>query len=294
MKNNFRTDLALEVVENMGKELPDGVIQSKKEIGKLNINIVEIKNENAEKLMEKPRGKYITITTKPIYKADILEDKDIENIAELIQELLPGEGTVLVVGLGNNDITPDAVGPMAAHGILATKHINGEDIGLNKLRKVAVISPGVLGQTGIESSEIIKAVAQNIAPCAVIAIDALAARSADRLGSTIQISNTGISPGAGVKNKRMELSRKTLGFPVISLGIPTVVDAKTLAVDLVQAQEVKREEIEKIFSPHGGNMMITPREIDVLISHSANIIAKAVNKALHKNISLEDINYLMN
>lgn len=290
----FRTDLALEAAEPHLKGPDSGVLQTDETLGGLAVNRVKITGEAAAKTIGKPLGDYVTITVPAFYGAEEISEENVCAIAREILDMLPKTGLVLVVGLGNNDITPDAVGPRTARQILATRHISrdlAEQNGLQDLRAAAAIAPGVLGQTGIETSEIVRSLVDDIKPSAVIVIDALAARSASRLGNTVQITNTGISPGSGVMNARKELSEKTLGVPVVSIGIPTVVDAATLAEDLLEGSgaESRRE----FFEPGGNPMMITPREIDVLIGHACKTLSLAINKALQPGMTLEEIGYLV-
>ena len=197
--------------------------------------------------------------------------------------LLPERGTVLVTGLGNESITPDALGPRASRMVLATRHIQGEfarSSGLDDLRATAVLAPGVLGQTGVESGEIVGGLCEVVHPAAVIAIDALASRSVARLGCTVQLCDTGIAPGSGVGNNRKELTEQLLGIPVIGLGVPTVVDARTLAAELTG-----REDAAEQVAPRGAQMMVTPREIDLIISRASRLVAMAVNAALQPDYS---------
>ena len=291
----YRTDLAIEAAEPHLKKLPGGVSQKERRLGNLKIECVEINEPSGAEMLGKPMGTYVTVSAPPLYSAVNIEEEEIEAIAGEIAAMLPQEGLVLVVGLGNNDITPDAIGPRAAHQVLATRHISGDaaaSSGFGSLRAAAVLAPGVLGQTGIETSEIIRSVVDDIKPGAVIVIDALAARSAARLGNTIQIASSGISPGSGVMNRRKELSRETLGIPVVSIGVPTVVDAATLAGDLMDTSEEDVEKRREMFEPQGRTMMITPREIDVLVGHASKVLALAINKALHPQMTLEEITYL--
>lgn len=292
---SFRTDLAVESAEPHGKSLK-GVTQEERTVGNLKINRVEITDEGSAQLIGKAIGEYITITVPTFASVIEITEEETEEIARQISTLLPDEGLVLVVGLGNNDITPDAVGPRTVRQVLATRHISGEvarQNGLYHLRATAAIAPGVLGQTGIETSEIIRSIVADINPSAIIVVDALAARCAARLGNTIQISNTGISPGSGVMNARKELSRSTMGVPVISIGIPTVVDATTLASDLLESREQEGDERRALFEPQGQAMMITPREIDVLIGHACKTLSLAINKAIQPDMTLEEIGYMV-
>ncbi|MBQ7646601.1 MAG: GPR endopeptidase, partial [Clostridia bacterium] len=231
---NIRTDLALELREDLEDEI-SGVESDENLLGHAKITRIRIVDSNGEKAIGKPKGTYVTVEVPPFTENSGMDDDALAAVKEELGRLLPENGTVLVVGLGNESITPDAFGPRTAGRVIATRHISGDfarSIGLDGLRSVAVVSPGVLGNTGIESSEIIRGVADKTGPSCVICIDALASRSLARLGSTIQISDSGISPGSGVGNSRKELSEKTLGIPVISLGVPTVVDAATMVKDL--------------------------------------------------------------
>ncbi|MEG1447848.1 MAG: GPR endopeptidase, partial [Oscillospiraceae bacterium] len=226
-------------------------------------------------------------------------DEELTAISEKLKELLPKKGQVLVAGLGNKDITPDALGPFVSDAILATRHIDAktaESIGLGGIRSVCSFKTGVLGQTGIEASEMLLAISEKIKPSAIVVIDALAARNTNRIGSTVQISTSGICPGSGVFNKRAEISKNTLGIDVISIGIPTVVDANTIACDLLEESEnetaQKLKEKEELFSPKGRMFMVTPKDIDLIIEKGAKLIALMINMALQETLSKDDIIYL--
>lgn len=291
----FRTDLAIESGRFAQPGLPQGVARSERDAGSLKIQRISIETEEAAKTIGKPVGEYITITTPPLAGSEEAGEEELCEIAQELASLLPKEGLILVVGLGNNDITPDAIGPRTIHQVLATRHIAGEtarQIGLEGLRPTAAIAPGVLGQTGIESSEIVQSVVDEVDPAAVIVVDALASRSAARLGCTIQIASSGISPGSGVMNTRRALSRETLGVPVVSVGVPTVVDASTLAGDLLRVEEKPDMDRRALFEPHGQQMMVTPRDIDQLIGHACKTLSMAINKALQPQLSLEEIGFL--
>ncbi len=290
----MRTDLALEAREFVDEEQKGVAVKEENRHG-MKISEIRILNEEASRQMNKPIGTYITAELEPL--TDNLRDGDgkAEYIGELITPLIPEEGTVLVAGLGNETITPDALGPKSAGNVLATRHISGElkrSLGLSGLRSVAVLAPGVLGQTGIETGELIKSVAARIKPCAVIAIDALASRSLSRLGCTIQISDSGISPGSGVGNHRLSLSRKTMGIPVIGIGVPTVVDAQTLALELIPEAELSYPQ-RGLVSPRGEQMIVTPREIDLLIERASRLVGMSLNCALHKDLSVDDFCMLL-
>ncbi len=245
--------------------------------------VIEIFSEEGEKAMGKPMGKYITLEMEAFPDSSTICDGRLEMLKCAIEELLTTDGTVLVAGLGNSDITPDAIGPLCAKSVLATRHIPQEtktELKLPLLRDVSVISTEVMGKTGIETGELISGVCEKISPSCVLVIDALAARSVSRLGTTVQLCNTGIEPGSGVGNRRKAINRETIGIPVIAIGIPTVVDAATLCYDLT-GQEIKTQEYENLF--------VTPKDTDIITSGGARLLGTAINMALQRNLSREDI-----
>lgn len=288
----LRTDLAVEAREFLGEDLRD-VQYSKEDVGGLTVERLHIKTKRAGQLLGKEWGRYVTVTLPPL--TDNMRDTDerLEVVAKEIRRLLPVNGLVLVAGLGNPEITPDALGPKCVSSILATRHISGEvarSTGLDRLRSVAVLSTGVTGQTGIETGELILSVVKRIKPTAVIVIDALASRRLERLGCTLQISDTGISPGAGVGNHRTKLNSETLGVPVIALGIPTVVDAVTLVSDLVSPEDEKEQEnLKEKVSPKGRTMVVTPKEVDLLVERGAKLVSLSINMALHSGIETAEL-----
>ncbi len=287
---NIRTDLALEANELAGNNC-SGVKLSSRSFYNMTVTKINVTTQEASKELGKPIGTYITIEFPNLTDSFTHTDNRLVIIGEYIRELLPPNGTVLVVGLGNLNITPDALGPKSTNKILATRHITGQmakETGLDKLRSVAVISPGVLGQTGVETGELVLSITKKIKPRAIIAIDALASRRVERLGCTLQISDTGISPGAGVGNNRFEINKATTGIPVIALGIPTVVDVMTLIRDIAPEYIFENEIKENVY-PNGRTMVVTPREIDQLIDRGAQLISMAVNSALHQNFNLSDL-----
>ncbi len=273
-----RTDLAIESI-GLSCENLSGTSSTTTVFGDVSVTCTIISEDPASKAINKPIGKYTTVDIPCLsYSTENIEEvSDI--IAEQIKELLPeNKNGILVIGLGNREITPDALGPKACEKILATRHIAdtlANELGLGGLRKVSVLSPGVLGQTGIETVEIIKGITDKTKPTAVIVIDALAAKSIKRIGTTVQISNVGISPGSGVGNKRKEISKTTLGIPVIAIGIPTVVDAETLYLDISGTQSNDTALSE---------MIVTPREIDTIIEQASLLLGHSINKALQPNI----------
>lgn len=280
---NIRTDLALERQEMSPQEETDGVKMTVEENEDCRATLIEITSEEGAKALGKPVGRYITLETEGFPDSSVLCDGRLDFLIKSLNDLIPESGAVLVAGLGNTDITPDAIGPLCASLILATRHIPKEtekELRLPSLRDVAVVSPGVTGKTGIESGEIISGIAEKIKPSCIVVIDALAARSIDRLGTTIQLCDTGIEPGSGVGNKRKAINKDTLGVPVIAIGIPTVVDAATLCYDLTG----KTPE-NKGFS----DMMVTPKDTDIITTSGARLIALGINCALQKNLTREEI-----
>jgi len=291
---NFRTDLALERREVIEEHELDGILCETAEAESAKITRIEVINEQGERKLGKPVGKYITVEVPPLSRSAQLFDGRLEAVAGELASLLPKEGTILVAGLGNDDITPDALGPRCGELLLATRHISEEiarSIGLGELRPVAALIPGVMGKTGIETSETIAGVVKAVKPAAVVTIDALAARKLSRLGCTIQMTNTGVTPGSGVGNARAELNSQTLGVPVIAIGVPTVVDAATLVYDLIadSPNDIDEESLRQSLEPGGSQMMITPREIDLMIDRAARLIAMAINCAMQPHIPPEDL-----
>lgn len=288
----LRTDLAVEARELAQEELRDVDYSSEDKEG-LFIERLDVKTKRAGQLMGKDAGRYVTVNLPPL--TDNIKDTDerLPVIAKEIRRLLPVNGSVLVVGLGNPEITPDALGPLCVSKVLATRHITGEiarSTGLDRLRSVAVLRTGVTGQTGIETGELILSVVKRIKPTAVIVIDALASRRLERLGCTLQISDTGIAPGAGVGNHRTKICSETLGVPVIALGVPTVVDAVTLVSDLVCIDdETQQKDLREKVSPRGSTMVVTPKEIDLLIERASRLLSLSINMALHSEIEVSDL-----
>ncbi len=279
----IRTDLALEskILEN---ETPSGVQQTVENIQNVKIIKTKISNEHGSKALGRPVGKYVALEH---FQMLLPENADVVRpiLVKELEKMIANKKSVLVVGLGNKNISPDALGPMVADKIIATRHFKGslaKSLGLSGLSAVSVIAPGVLGQTGVEVFEIIKAISKEIKPDLILTVDALAAGSVQRLGTTIQITNTGISPGSGVQNKRAEISQKTLDIPVVAMGIPTVVDMETIIHEIC----------ENSAPAPSSSMMVTPRDIDQIISRSSALMANAINQALFPSLSLEEIQAL--
>lgn len=266
-----RTDLAVECYEENEKTTLSGVKITEKD----NVTTVEVINENGAKSLGKPVGKYVVLDVNSFVNDTDILDGRLNEFSAVLKSVMPQSATsVLVVGLGNKKITADSLGPSTSSLIFATRHIadNFEsNIGLPALFPVSCINTGVLGDTGIETVEIIKGVVNQTKPSCVIAVDALAASSADRLGTTIQFSDSGISPGSGVGNHRHEISKATVGVPVIAVGIPTVVSTG-------------------IISGNGNDdVFVTPREIDRICQQGAKLIGMGINVCLQKNLSVEDL-----
>ncbi len=283
---NLRTDLAVEQREIAAESEIDGIEQHTQTIGKAKITHISITNENGENVLKRKKGEYITVDLPPFSSNADIFGSAMQAVAEQIKKLLPKEGLILVAGLGNEQITPDALGPKCASLIFSTRHIGKElqkTIGFESLRPVARITPGVLGQNGIETGEILAGITKQVSPAALITVDALASRRLSRLGCTVQICNTGITPGSGVGNARAEISLDTIGVPVIAVGVPTVVDAATLAYDLIGKESETRME------KSGNRMMVTPREIDLIIERASKLVATAINCALQPDMSAREL-----
>lgn len=272
---SIRTDIAVEFLDEEAEE-KSGVSSVEFSENGVKVTEVRIKTKAAAERIGKPQGMYITFETESCFDVSY-SDELTELLAEKFRGVIGHErNSALIVGIGNAEVTPDALGPKAASGVIATRHIESEladSIGLKGLRSVSVLSPGVLGQTGLEISEIIKGVVSKINVDLIILIDALAARDISRLGKTVQISNTGVIPGSGVGNSRIELSRETLGVDCVTVGVPTVVDAATLC-----------HQLTGVGCPENEPFIVTQRDIDMIIKNAADIISKALNFALQPDI----------
>ena len=284
---NIRTDLALEEKELTSGKL-SGIDFEEKSVGKVKITRIKVLNKAGENSIGKPQGDYITVEIPNLESHGGQFDLAAEIIAKELKDIAGGAKNILVIGIGNSQITPDALGPKVAEGILATRHIGSslkKQLGLEALNSVSVLSPGVLGQTGIELYELIMGAVKTVRPDLVIAVDALAARRLSRLGCTVQISNTGITPGSGVDNARREISLKTLNIPVVAVGIPTVVDAHTLISDLGGTVKADFKESE--------NMIVTPKGIDLMIDRAAELLSFSLNTFLQPQLDKETLRALV-
>lgn len=274
------TDIAKEACDLLENTVIDGVNRDSYKVNDIDVEIIEIVSPKSAELLNKSQGKYISITSQYNFRRDKNYHNDISKVlADSIKKLLPRDYKLtLVVGLGNRSMTPDALGPRTIDKIMVTKHII--DIMPDKYGKifsaVCAVTPSVYGVTGIESADYISAICGKINPDCVIAVDSLAAAQWSRINDTIQLTDTGITPGAGVGNRRSGLNKETLGVPVIAVGIPVVVRLSQIC-DICDDKD----------------MLVTPKNIDVIVEDSSGIIASGINLALHDNISQADIDNFM-
>ena len=312
---DIRTDLAMESAQLLQKEdsqTIEGVKQKQNEpIKGVQVFNVQITNAQGAKSLGKPVGQYISIDMeKPFEKgAEFLEDASKEfsvHIKALVKPFKKGDGPVLVIGLGNRDVTPDSLGPRVVERMLVTRHMkeNVPQELASRLHSVCALAPGVLGVTGMETAEIVRGITETTHPCVIIAIDALAARSLQRIASSMQVSDTGIRPGSGLGNRRKGIEKETMGVPVVAIGVPMVVYASTIAHDTVEqvmadlnvGQEDATNLLEYVHKKavdEMGNLVVTPKEVDELVDRCADLVADALNMALHENITLEDVRRFM-
>lgn len=281
---NIRTDLAVEAHELSKREAKnateiDGVKSNVEEKENITVTRVEITNENGRKTLGKAIGSYVTIDAPDLKYSLETYEMVCAIIADEIRKMadISGDMLTLVVGLGNREITPDALGTSVVSKLLVTHHIKQRmsDFFDDNISGVCAIAPGVLGTTGIETADIIKAVTEKVKPQLIIAVDALAAADIERVSKTIQISDTGIQPGAGVGNNREGLNEESTGVKVIAIGVPTVIDAATIS----------KVEIPKEMAP----LMVTTKDIDLVIERTAKTVANGINLALHRDMTLRDV-----
>jgi len=292
-----RTDLAMEAKQLWQKSAGEttrleGVEADEFDKEGCRVTVVRIVDENGSRALNKPVGNYVTVELTELSHND--EDallRSAKVVSEQLKKMLnlPDKASVLVVGLGNKAVTPDAVGPLALKSTMVTRHLaqHMPEV-FGQLRHVSALAPGVLGTTGIESAEIIKGVVSRCFPDCVIIIDALASMSLSRLCKTIQIADTGITPGSGVGNSRAEMSQSTLGIPVIAVGAPTVVDATTLAIDLMEQAGLTGIDPGRIRDLNTG-MIVTPKDIDDRLAGLSRVIGYAINLTLHGDMAVSDM-----
>lgn len=320
---NIRTDLTAEIqqIQNLGPD--DGVQDEEDCVRGIPVHRTKILSAEAAERFGKPEGQYTAVDFSGAFRDDDVYTAAIQTVADEIESFIGSDmtGAVLVVGLGNAAMTSDSVGTKTADGLIVTRHIKNNLPRLFSslpLRDVSVIKPGVLGKTGIESSDVINSVVRSTHPSAVVVIDSLSARNPKRICSTVQMSDSGICPGSGVGNTRAEISRRTLGVPVLALGVPTVVSAVTLSADMMQrltdnlrnartsADKKLSAALEDLHdgdfyelllplvSPSESTMTVTPGDVDALTAKVARLLSTAINKALHGDLSQEQINALLN
>ncbi len=293
-----RTDLALEAREIWQESAEKttrlaGVKATKQRQEGYPVTRVDILDGRGEAALGKPQGSYLTIDLTTFWqrKADFFE-RAVRAVGSQLKTLLPPEGPALVIGLGNDAMTPDAVGPLAVDSVLVTRHlIAAMPKHFSGFRPVAVQRTGVLGTTGVESAEAVRGLVAEVQPALVIAVDALASRRVGRVCATVQLSDTGIIPGSGVGNHRAALDQETLGVPVFAIGIPTVVDAATLAADLLEESGITEIDEEKLRG-NQQNLMVTPRNIDAQVRDLAKVVGYGINWAL-QDLEIEEINALL-
>lgn len=295
----IRTDLALEARERFNEKDVKirgvSVFEDYNEESDVRTTVVRIETENGAKTMGKPQGTYITIEAPDMSLPDEDYHREIsEELAHHILQLLPKRDieSVLVVGLGNRQITPDALGPRVVENLHITRHIireyGKEVVKDDTSLMISGIVPGVMAQTGMETLEIVQGIIQETKPDVVIAIDALAARSTRRLNRTIQITNAGINPGSGVGNHRQGLNEDTLQLPVIGIGIPTVVDASTIVYDAMEhlldalEEQERKEFLDEVVTPTLNQMFVTPKDVDEIVQRVSYTISEGLNMAFQE------------
>ena len=304
----YRTDLAMEAFDGIQEDVIPGVSVSHWQTQGVRMTLVEITDNEAANALGKARGSYLTLEC-PGFRQRSPEMRHALSalLAEELARLLPSSpqgAPLLVVGLGNRAITPDSLGPSVVDRTLVTRHMLSGPFAVSGLNSVCAIAPGVLGLTGIETMEIVDSVVKRVEPYAILCIDSLAARDARRIGSTLQLSDTGIQPGGGVGNHRRALTQESVGVPVIAIGMPTVIYAAALARDAFSwlsdqsgdepPSDESLQSMEKaLLNAEIGEMIVTPREIDTLIDDAAQVIATGINRAVQSDLSEAEILEMM-
>jgi len=284
-----RTDLAMEErelwQERAGETTQLPGVRAREVRGRgISTTVVEILNQEGVRALRKPVGTYVTLEL----ERGLLRDpagfsRAAVRLGKELHRMLPGSGPVLVAGLGNAAVTPDAIGPRTLDHLVVTRHLGTR---FPQLRPVSAIAPGVLGTTGLESVEVVRGIVERAKPCCVVVVDALASRSLDRVCTTVQLTDTGITPGSGVGNRRAAFDQGTLGVPVVAVGVPTVVEAFTLLEDVLERNGCKTLEnpikIDK-------SMVVTPKDIDARIGHISRLLGYGISMGLHKSLRVEDV-----
>lgn len=304
----FRTDLAMECITEENEQI-EGVQITAHQIGNdIKHTRIRIQSEKAADILDRKRGQYITVEYPGLARCETQKKKLLTKlVAQGVRTLLPDAGDILVVGLGNRNVTADALGTRVVERLLVTRHLReamAEELN-GKLRGVSAIAPGVLGLTGIETAELARGLVSHVKPTAVVAIDALAAFESERICTTIQITDTGIEPGSGVGNHRLGLTHDTLGVPVIAVGVPMVVYASTIARDAMARlideygifdhgqEQVAEQLLRQVSEGFLGDMVVTPREIDELVLNVADLLSDGINQALQPAIDTDTLHTYM-
>ena len=299
-KYTVRTDLADETLENVSEKKgneSDGIGFETEYIRSVKVDVVTVKTPDASRITEKPMGKYVTVTTGEVWKSDKEAfENTAKTIADVVKQMLPRQGLYLVAALGNDKITSDAIGPFAADNLIVSRHIKALDQRLYSsmgLGECACIVPGVMGDTGAEAFELVKGAVDMLKPSAVIVVDALASKNISRLAKTVQICDCGVSPGSGVGNARHEISHNTLGVPTIAIGVPTVVEAQTMCLDILSEVLFENESVyksfEEKFPDNVGRFFVCPKETDKIIKCMAKLIGYSLNFAIHKDMTISEM-----
>ncbi len=301
-------DLALEAQEVWSEKQIDleGIRVAKEDLDLAQMTTVYIENESAGKALGKSPGKYLTLEAPILKQNNPPQHKELTRLlGQKLQEHfpLPSQASVLIVGLGNWKATPDSLGPQVVCRTMVTRHLfhyAPQEL-VQGMRSVCAVAPGVLGLTGLETWEIVQGIVQNIRPDVIIAVDSLSARSPERIASTLQITDSGIIPGSGVGNRQKPLNQENLGIPVLAVGVPTVLNAAIIVREALQQGEKwqnsslpQEDIIQKVFAAWGGQLVVTPKEIDELINRMAQVIAGGLAQMLHPNLSQEDYPWFMN
>lgn len=296
------TDLALELKDELGENTEqetflEGIRVHQEAIGNkgLQETVIEIESEAGARQMGKPQGIYVTLEGENMAGNDGGFHEEMSHcLAKRLRELLSGKKRLLFIGLGNGEVTPDALGPLVIKNLFVTRHMTGWKE-MEGCPAVAALAPGVMAQTGMETGEIVEGIVKKIHPDALVVIDALAAKSSERLNRTIQISNTGIAPGSGVGNHRNEITEKTMGIPVIAIGVPTVISIPSLACDIMEsfcasqgeemedtfsswAESEKYHFLEKILDEKLWELFVTPKEIDEAVKRISYTLSEGINQ----------------
>ena len=294
-----RTDLALEAADDLAARTkknspPEGIRRLESLQEGYAVTDIRITNDAGAQALGRPVGRYITVDLRPYFdRQRTFFHRAVWCIAQQLRALLPNAGPhsqILVAGLGNRAMTPDAIGPAAVENLLVTRHmVRTLPLQFRGFTPVSALCTGVLARTGLETLELIQGAAAHIRPTAVIAIDALAARSRDRLCATVQLSDTGLTPGSGVGNHRRAVDRAALGVPVIAVGVPTVIDGATLCADLLEEAGCPRQAL----CGRGTDLFVTPQDIDQRVTELGRMVGYGITLALQRGLTLEDVTGLL-